>query len=372
MGACAERAELGSSLNPKSSDVLLESRAKPVTSAPPESAKQPEWREFQLSASEVESAFADKNKYLARTEDINRRFSLVKQFSGKSDSFIYEVVCNNKLNNIFKVLPPSDSLSLHDNIAFKELFFVYQLSSLKSKKYISGNQNASIFFPKISGMGFVKSSNPFEEIDKQEYYPFYVMEKINGITLLDLVMQPELAKSILGYDYYSADPRIFYYILLQLSIAMLNANSEIGFIHNDLHPSNILLSTEKVPMDFQVGNTKIKTAGPLIKIIDFDQGEIPSLRPTNRRVFKTWGRKILGVIGPSKDFYKAINPQGNWQVLTFSCYNSSPNMDLFMLNILIHCFSAKLLENGVDIDSKYFSSLQSFIDYLVANEAFFR
>lgn len=47
-------------------------------------------------------------------------------------------------------------------------------------------------------------------------------------------------------------------------------------------------------------------------------------------------------------------------------------MDLFMLNVLLHCFRSKLLENGLDINNKYFGTLESLIDFLVINADYFR
>jgi serine/threonine protein kinase len=331
------------------------------------------WQGFPITFKGLKQVFFDKNRYLVSNKKIKKHFVLNKKIAGKSDSYVYFVTPRNypDVKRIFKVLPLLSTSNILDDIAYKEIYFSARLSNLEENKYLPPDKKSSVFFPKYYGMGFVENADPFREDNGSHYFPFYIIEEINGLTLMDFVMKPNNAKKLLGYDYNNASPNIIFSILLQLGIALYNANMNFGFIHNDLHPGNIILSSVPLDMDFKITTNYLKPIGPLIRIIDFDQGEDPMHQAVLERSFKTWGRQVLGIIGPSEEFYKKINPNKSWRKLVFNCYFKSPNMDMFMLNLLLHTFETKLAARGLSIKDKYFDNLKSYIEYLGSNASKF-
>lgn len=336
------------------------------------------WQEAVTNLEEFEEAFKNKEKYLASNEQINERYKLEDTFKGASGSFIYDVSLRSapKERRVFKILYEINSPNLWDHFGFKEIYFSKMLSELGKGStkgaLLPPGKTASMFFPHFYAFGFTNSTNPFENPDagSKKFYPYYVMERIIGLPLQDFALKPELAQKMLGYRIDSAPKSVIFSILFQISLALLNAHLEFEFLHNDIHPKNIFLSTTPLNMTVDAYDTDVKLEGPLVKIIDFDQGEVPAHVPTTWRASKNFGRKLFGKIGEERAFYDAVNPNapwGSWRGITSKSFSKSPSIDMYIMNILIHTFKDYFLEHGIDVTDQYFTTHTGILNFLRLN-----
>lgn len=342
--------------------------SKPGQISPPPATPSTSWKEFLLPLDELAPAFKNEREYFASNDNINERFKLIRLLKGTSSSQIFLVALKeNDERRILKILPEIWFKNVSDDASYREIYFSQLLSELKSNKFLAHNYTASIFFPHYYGFGFVGSKNPFDlPEESNKYYPIFITEYITGITLSDLALNSDKAQE-LGYNYTQADPKVIFSILLQISIALLNAQQGAGFIHNDLHAENIILAKSQTSVVFETEDQFIRPVGPQVKIIDLERGETQSMPAISIKAFKTLGRQILGVIGPTEAFFKAINPDKSWIKLSLTCYYHSPNMDMFMLNIMLHTFAKKFKSKGFIVEDQYFSDINSLSDFLIKN-----
>lgn len=345
---------------------------------PPKSSEA--WEEAKVDLKDFEKAFSKKEGQISSYAQINARYKLEDTFSGKSGSYIYAVSlrAQPKEQRVFKVLYAiSPGQKVWDHFGFKEIYFSKRLSELgahgQKSAMMPPGTSASIFFPKFYGFGFTHSTNPFkDQIISPHVYPYYVMERISGLALQDFALRPDKAREILGYSIDNAPEGVIFSILFQLSLALLNAELEFGFKHNDPHPKNIFLSTTPINLIVDAYDTHLRLEGPLLKILDFDQGEIPGKAATPWRGLKNVGRQLplVGRIGEEEAFFDAVNPQarlGTWTIVSTKCRNNSPNIDMYMANLLIHTFENYFLDHGIDVSDKYFKTHGALLNFLRLN-----
>jgi hypothetical protein len=324
---------------------------------------------FFLPAIKLENAFQKQDDFIVSNNLIKEHFRLVKPISGGLSGSAIFLVCEKENFNEFRILKTmkeiNDKDSIWKNIGFREIYFSKRLSELKNDKFLPPGMSASIFFPKFYSFGITNSLNPFQPDDKKQNIPFYVMERINGISFSDFATLPDQAKKILGYNLETVEKGVIFSILLQVSVALFNAYNEFEFVHLDTHPGNIFIST--TPADgivIEALGIKINLKGPLVKIIDFDQSEIEGVHPSPRPIYgyrPKVGKEFDVYRAENKTFYPPLK-------LALKVFSKSHNTDVRMMNFLIHTFKNRFLkESGVNVHKKYYNNLEEIIMFFALN-----
>lgn len=327
---------------------------------------------FDIPSKDLEKAFLDESsKYLVPNQNIRDYFTFIRQLGGgKSGAGIFEISpkASPGERRIFKLLSEiKDSSNIWTDTGFREIYFSKRLSELQNNKYLPENLKANIFFPTFYGFGITDSANPFQPFQKAtptQKFPFYLMEKLDGMSFVDFAVKPDEARAKLSYDLSSAPKGAIFSILFQVTLALYNAYKEFQFVHLDAHPGNIFLLNSPTDLIINVNGVKIKLVGPKIKIIDFDQSEIEGAHPSHRGIYS-----YRPYLGGDWDVYKAENknilpPVG----LALKAYQSSKNSDVRIINFLIHAFKERFKkEANFDVSNQYFYTLDDLIQFFANN-----
>lgn len=175
---------------------------------------------------------------------------------------------------ILKTLWPSKETNFERSENYREAYFSCTNASLKTHEYLPVGMNAGEFFPRLYDVGVVDSLDPLGKGERSDKgaVPFLVMEFVEGMSFIDFVEQPQKAQALYGFNLENAPKEFLKGVLLQLNLALLNADKATGFRHNDLHPGNIMISTKFLDFKFPIGLSPVELHVPLIKIIDFGSG----------------------------------------------------------------------------------------------------
>ncbi len=208
---------------------------------------------------------ADTNAYLS-SNDIANRYSLVKQFtSGKGGASVYWVK-DLEVDRVLKIFPAeSFSNDFEKNPEIREIFLSCHLAKERfedsTMTFSSRDKN---FFPGFYGYAYTDTDTPFASppaAKTGKKHLIMVMEFIKG---KDLYVHSEDKKNTLSpLNNKIATQGIIY----QLLVALERAHKNIGFYHRDLHPGNIIISSDKTVSIKKSGGGVV--VAPMLKIIDF-------------------------------------------------------------------------------------------------------
>ena len=205
------------------------------------------------------------------SEDINKRFKKIKQFSsGKGGASVYWVndLKNKGIDRVLKIFPEENFTKIFKkNNELREIYFSCKLAKEKftdSKLSFSSDDNN--FFPGFFGFGYTNTDKPFASkndisMESNKKYFFMLMEFVKGKDMFVYSKDKKDEKS--PYK----DPQITTLILYQIISAIKNAHESLGFYHMDMHPGNIMLSSDKT-ITYTINKNQTITA-PMVKIIDF-------------------------------------------------------------------------------------------------------
>jgi hypothetical protein len=218
--------------------------------------------------------FKNPKSHQISSSQLRTIYKFEKELAGSlSGSKVFIVTPSNNFS--FKIILKTLSdvfFSAGDN--FNEVLLMCKNAAITSSYYLPDTIKAGIFFPTLYDIGMIDSINPFALTPtiSPSPVPYFTMELIEGMALIDFVEQAEEAKTIFGFNLETAAKDFLKGILLQLSIALLNADKSFGFRHTDLHPGNLMISTKQITISTTINNKAIYYNGPLIKIIDFGSG----------------------------------------------------------------------------------------------------
>ncbi|MCA9508238.1 MAG: hypothetical protein KC505_07460 [Myxococcales bacterium] len=313
------------------------------------------------------SAVFQKNEISNSSKDLRQIFEQKREIGGgKSGAkiLLLETKGDVHYSLILKTLHPiKNDKDLWSNIAFREIYFSKMLSQLRSKKFLPADMSAADFFPDFFGFGTTDSLDPFSPGSKStdKKIPFYLMEKLEGMTLYDFAINAKEAKEKFGYNLKEMEVKKIFSIILQMAVALQNAYKETGFIHLDAHPGNIFLTTKKMDgIIFSGFGREISLVGPKVKIIDFDQSETLN-KATPRPQYK-----LRPILGRGKKLYEAEGGSSlKFSLINLKAIATSENTDVRMLNVLFHTFDDRFKNASGKINIDYFAStISEFIEFL--------
>jgi serine/threonine protein kinase len=208
---------------------------------------------------------AETNAYISG-KDIANRYSLVKQFtSGKGGASVYWVK-DLEVDRVLKIFPAESFINdFEKNPEIREIFLSCHLAKERfedsSMTFSTRDKN---LFPGFYGYGFTDTDTPFgpqPAVKSGKKHLIMVMEFIKG---QDLYVHSEDKKNTLSPLNNKTTTQA---IIYQLLTALQRAHKNLGFYHRDLHPGNIIVSSDKsVSITKSTGGTVM---APMIKIIDF-------------------------------------------------------------------------------------------------------
>jgi hypothetical protein len=249
---------------------------------------------------------------------------------------------------VFKTLP-APIIKSEKNLS--EVSLSCRLANLSTHNYLSGEQRASMFFPQLFQVGFTNSLDPSAAniIVEKNPVPFIVIEYIDGLSFIDFVedIDGDAIKKF-GYNLDSAPKDFLKGSLFQIVIALLNADKEIAFRHNDLHPGNAIVAKEIISLSTTINGKNFSYQGPLIKIIDFGGGEDKynpgglgtqyAHKPLKNREHRLIDHEFAK-FGQTAKRFKAI--------LIANLMSLINERDVRNINIFIQAFSLRLRAQGV-------------------------
>jgi len=289
---------------------------------------------------EIFNQYANPNKETLPADRIKKRFIMMDDLrkASKSGAFPYLVKDrdgNIKFLKIFPAITKSlTSKSVLTDQTFLEIFHTCVVAKLNISADLPDTIMSSIFFPKVYEFGFLKTSDPFAKNDQPGpmAFPYLLSEAIDNITLTELAKKPKKAKKLLGFDIYSAGPLVIESILLQIIVALKNANLAWDLTHNDLHTGNIILSSkEKANFYIDFDNKRMQLTGPLVKIIDF--GLAKSYRYPHNKGIWVEQRPIIKELD---DFISEFQRPTDISLTSYlNIYRISENQDIRMFNLIM-------------------------------------
>lgn len=224
----------------------------------------------------VTKIFDKPELYKISSSNLRKKYANFKRLAGSHSGagvFLVTSLVDPTKKFVFKTLP--DAIIKSDQ-NLREVSLSCRLANLSSHDYLSNQQRASMFFPKLFEAGFTNTLDPSDSkiiVDKDPV-PYIVIEYIDGLSFIDFVEDIDgNAVKNFGYNLDSAPKDFLKGTLLQLTIALLNADKEIAFRHHDLHPANVIIAKEMVSISTTIKGQNFSYQGPLIKIIDFGGGE---------------------------------------------------------------------------------------------------
>lgn len=330
---------------------------------------------FDLPANKLEEAFSHSNMYKIPSTLLEENYrydnDLSGGLSGSKILLISRITKKNDDENkqILKVLTEiSRGENLWETKGFREVYFAKRLSELQSTDFLPSGMKSNEFFPRFFGFGLVGHVNPFanQRYQSDKSFPSYLMEYLHGMSLVDFAKNPRDATNLFGYNLKTAPRGIMFSILFQITVALINADKEIGFSHLDIHPGNIILLAK--PLDnaiFTYQGKKIPLIGPKVKILDFDQSELKHARPTPRPIYG-----YRPVIGKELDLYEAEHPDeiGIPALYVLKSFAQSENTDIRALNFLFYTFKERFEREGkFEIKKDFYNSLDELLRVLGEN-----
>lgn len=309
------------------------------------------------------SSFSDRDAFVLSNEEFLRRFSLIKDLRGVSKSGAFPSIVVDKRDNVtrfLKVFPsvppgwPRSKIVKDPN--FLEVFQTCRLAKLNLDSHLPPSKTAAMFFVDVYESGFVHNLDPFShDSSKQEAnFPFLLSEAVQGITLTQLVTDPEKAEleENLGFSYLTAPPMVLESILMQIMIALKNPNLAWDLVHNDLHPGNIMLSKhEKADFVVDYDGKKMQLTGPLIKIIDFGLGESEAFKQSGL-TFDVWIKNRTFIQELERFIEKARGTKGISWITRRKIGLMSENQDIRMFNLILTSLKFVLRDRGSDLPER--------------------
>lgn len=317
---------------------------------------------------ELEGKFKDPEKYLMPDDKLVADYPVVVDLRGVSKSGAFPAIVKKSdgkkmFLKIFPVYKKGDSLK--KNQTYLEMLLSCRLARMTEDAHLPGQMTAKKFFVDFYDAGFLRSADPYakRETDSNRYYPYLLGEAVDGPTMTKLATEDGAkARASLGYDLYSAPPKVLESILMQIIIALGNAFLANGITHNDLHTGNIILAAKEKAdfMVYQKGKA-IQLRGPLVKIIDFGLGESKDYK----QKLNLWieGRPFILEL---EKFIKAARGDENIPISSrIAMQAASKNQDILMFNLLIRGLKPVLEARGNLVpDGKYCKDYEDCIDFV--------
>lgn len=207
---------------------------------------------------------SDTGSFLS-ARDIRERFSKVKQFtSGKGGASVYWVK-DLEVDRVLKIFPAeSFEKDFEKNNEIREIFFSCHLAKEKfTLPNATFSSTDTSFFPRFFGFAYTDSDTPFDQpppVQSSKKHLMMVMEFIKGKDMFVHSEEKASDSPLLNKAQSQA-------IILQIVSALEQAHKNLGFYHLDLHPGNIVLSSDKT-VKFRKASGAYVIA-PMVKIIDF-------------------------------------------------------------------------------------------------------
>lgn len=309
-------------------------------------------------ANELLPIFDEPANSVVPAEQIKNTYKMFKDLRSASKSGAFPALVKEgsdlKFLKIFPKLKKGEDISkLIQNTTFLEMLLSCRLARLDTSYNLPANVKASKFFVDLYRTGFLKTGNPFDGTKEEDaYYPFLVGESVPGVTLTKLAAEPTAAQEALGFQLFSAPPKVLESILLQIIVALKNGFKRWGITHNDIHTGNIILSkAEKANFKISNNSKEMQLAGPLVKIIDFGLGQSSDFKQD----LKSW-IKYRPVIKELEKFIDAAWPGQKIPLSTRTAiYNITENQDIQMFNLIIQGLKEvlNLRKKGSVPDGKY-------------------
>jgi len=293
--------------------------------------------------------FANPKAHEIPPADILKKYSNFELLPGShSGAGVFSVLTTDSQEKaVFKTLPGDISM---DSKNFREAILSCRLPQLSANNYLSGDKKAGMFFPKLYDVGFTTSMDPSASkiITENDPVPFMVIEYIDGLALLDFVEDINgVTVKKFGYNLDNAPKDFLKGSLLQITIALLNADKEIKFRHNDLHPLNVIISTEVASFSTTIKGKNVSYRGPLVKIIDFGHGQD---KDNPGGLISLWAHKPLKSREErliDHELAQFPEPSTFKTNLILNLVPLLDERDIRNINILIQAFGSRLKAQGV-------------------------